>query len=220
MTHSQAQHPQITRLLLVTCVVALAVACMAVRPQSASADDRIKRPDVPDALKVPAGHKVFLVGQAVGTQNYICLPADSSVAWTLFGPQATLFTSTDRQLITHFLSPNPDEQGMLRATWQHSRDTSAVWALAIASSSDPNFVDEGAIPWLLLQVVGRERGPTGGAELRKTLFIQRLNTTGGSAPETGCTQSTNIGRREFVPYTADYFFYKKAAQDHERDDEE
>ena len=51
---------------------------------------------------------------------------------------------------------------MPRATWQDSRDTSAVWAKAIQTSSDPNFVKPGAIPWLLLEVVGLEHGPTWG----------------------------------------------------------
>jgi hypothetical protein len=167
-------------------------------------------PPVPDALKVPAGNQVFLKGHAVGTQNYICLATDSSVAWAFFGPQATLFNDKDRQIITHFLSPNPDERGTARATWQHSRDTSTVWAMAIASSSDPNFVETGAIPWLLLQIVGAEPGPTGGDRLTRTTFIQRLNTDGGVAPSTGCARSTDVGQRALVPYTADYFFYKAA----------
>jgi hypothetical protein len=165
---------------------------------------------VPDPLEVPAGNQVFLKGHAVGTQNYICLPADSSVAWTFFGPQATLFNDKDRPIITHFLSPNPDERGTARATWQHSRDTSTVWAMAIASSSDPTFVETGAIPWLLLPIVGAEPGPTGGDRLTRTTFIQRLNTAGGVAPSTGCARSTDIGQRALVPYTADYFFYKAA----------
>jgi len=46
--------------------------------------------------------------------------------------------------------------------------------------------------------------------LTKTTFIQRLNTTGGLAPSTGCTSPADIGHLAFVPYTADYFFYKKA----------
>jgi hypothetical protein len=46
--------------------------------------------------------------------------------------------------------------------------------------------------------------------LTATTFIQRLNTTGGAIPATGCAVSGNIGAREFVPYTADYFFYKAA----------
>ena len=79
------------------------------------------QPAVPANLKVPAGHTLFLQGIAIGTQNYICLPT----GWAFFGPQATLF-QFKTQIITHFLSPNPDEEDVLRATWQHSQDTSRV----------------------------------------------------------------------------------------------
>lgn len=121
-----------------------------------------------------------------------------------------MFDEEDRQLITHFLSPNPEERGTARATWQDSEDTSTVWAMPIASASDPDIVETGAIPWLLLQRVGAEPGPTGGDRLTRTTFIQRLNTAAGVAPSAGCTQSPDVGHRAFVPYTADYFFYKAA----------
>jgi hypothetical protein len=199
-------------LLLIAFVAVLAVAFTISPLRPAYAGD-IVPPPVPPGLQVPAGNQAFLEGHAVGTQNYICLPAGSNVAWTLFGPQATLFNDRDRQIITHFLSPNPDESGTARATWQHSWDTSSVWAMAIASSSDPDFVESGAIPWLLLQVVGTEAGPTDGARLTRTTFIQRLNTSGGIAPSTGCAQATDVGQRAFVPYTADYLFYKAATSD-------
>src|SRR5262245_26439139 len=172
-------------------------------------------PPVPTAIQVQAGNIPFLKGHAVGTQNYVCLPAASGFSWTFFGPQATLFltlqffnSEIQQQITTHFLSPNPDESGTPRATWQSSIDTSAVWARAIASSTDSNFVALGAIPWLLLQVVGSEPGPTGGAFLTQTTFIHRLNTSGGAAPLSGCGESENVGATALVPYTADYFFYK------------
>ena len=41
---------------------------------------------------------------------------------------ATLFDAKGGQILTHFLSPNPSENATPRAAWQHSRDTSAVWA--------------------------------------------------------------------------------------------
>ena len=209
MNTSHAHITQTTRPLLRTaCVAALTVAFTVSRLPSVHAA-AIEPPPVPPNLQVPAGHQAFLEGYAEGTQNYICLPAGASVAWTFFGPQATLFNDHDRQIITHFLSPNPDEGGTARATWQHSRDTSAVWAVAIASSAAPA---SDAIPWLLLQPVGAEPGPTGGARLTRTTFIQRLNTSGGIAPSTGCAQSTDVGQRAFVPYTADYVFYKAATR--------
>ena len=166
-----------------------------------------KDPDVPADLEVPAGHKLFLQARAIGTQNYICLPTDSGVDWAFFGPQATLFKFR-RQIITHFLSPNPDEEDLPRATWQHSQDTSRVWGNAVASSSDPGFVEPGAIPWLLLEVVGAEPGPAGGNRLTETVYVQRIRTSGGVAPETGCDDQDHVGERTLVPYEADYLFYK------------
>ena len=41
-----------------------------------------------------------------------------------------------------------------------------------------------------------------------TTFVQRLNTTGGLAPSTGCSSLTDAGNKAFVPYAADYFFYQ------------
>jgi hypothetical protein len=214
MISTTTKHPRTSSILLITYAVALAVAGPAAWMSLAHAD-HLSVPPIPSNIQAPAG-KAFLEGQAVGTQNYICLPVGASFVWTLFGPQATLFNDRTQQIITHFLSPNPDEGGMARATWQHSRDTSSIWAMAIATTSDPAFVAPGAIPWLLLQVVGAEVGPTGGDRLSETTFIQRLNTAGGVAPATGCAQAIDVGRRALVPYTADYFFYK-AAKNHAHD---
>jgi hypothetical protein len=211
MTYVYAQITQTARSLLrIACVAALAGAFTALQLPVVHATD-LEPPPIPPNLEVPTGHTAFRLGHAIGTQNYICLSIGA--AWTFVGPQATLFNDYDWQLITHFLSPNPDEGGMARATWQHSRDTSAVWAVAIASSTDPDFVDPEAIPWLLLQVVGAEPGPTHGERLARTTYIQRLNTSGGSAPPDGCPE---VGQRRFVPYTADYIFYK--ASEDEGDD--
>src|SRR5262245_44890876 len=125
--HAQA-HQTAHRLRLMVCLAALAVVFTVSRPQPVFADDGIAPVDVPAYLEVPAGNTVFLKGHAIGTQNYICLPLDSGFSWTFFGSQATLFNDYDEQIITHFLSLNRDESDIPRATWQHSRDTSTVWA--------------------------------------------------------------------------------------------
>jgi hypothetical protein len=204
------------KLTLIACMTALAVVLtttLTAASDQNSDRDREAPPPVPAGIEVPEGNRLFFVGHAFGTQNYICLPsatAPAGVAWVLVGPQANLFDRHARQITTHFLSPNPDEPGIARATWQHSDDTSAVWAKAVVTSSDPAYVEAGAIPWLRLEVVGDARGPNNGRALTPTTWIQRLNTTGGAAPATGCTAAANVGARVFVPYTADYFFYKKA----------
>jgi hypothetical protein len=193
------------------------VVTLLARPASA---ERVTPPATPANIQVPAGNRAFLVGHASGTQNYICLPSASGFAWTLFGPQATLFDDHDRQITTHFLSANPDENFVLRPTWQHSRDTSAVWGQAIQTSTDASFVAPDAIPWLLLRVVGGEDGPGGGDKLTRATYLQRVNTEGGLAPATGCDEETHVGSRAFVPYTADYVFYKAKGQKGDGDDEE
>lgn len=185
--------------------LALAVALALSLAQSAWA--QVSPPDVPTNIEVPEGAEPFLVGHAVGTQNYVCLPAGSKVAWSLFTPQATLFDDEGQQLTTHFFSPNPFENGTVRPAWQHSQDTSTVWVRLRASSTDPEFVAPGAIPWLLLEVAGDETGPDDGDALTEAAYIQRVNTTGGIAPSTGCSKSKDLGQKAFVPYTADYFFY-------------
>src|SRR5262249_47250879 len=108
-------------------------------------------PSVPADIQTPEGNTVFRVGHAKGTQNYVCLPTTSGFAFALFTPEATLFGNNDRQLITHYFSPNPFEGDTIRATWQDSRDTSTVWGQAVHSSSDPTFVAPDAIAWVLLQ---------------------------------------------------------------------
>jgi len=189
--------------------------------------ESITPPPLPDGLApVPAGNKLFLGTHGVGTQNYVCRPSGAGVAYVLFTPQATLFSEDGGQVITHYFSPNlstnpPDPNtdpkvvanGAIRVTWQH-RDSSIIWAKLHQSGPDGNgsvTVDPNAVNWLLLDEVGVQKGPTGGDTLTKTTFVQRLNTTGGLAPATGCSSLTDVGNQAFVPYTADYFFYQKAS---------
>ena len=186
-------------------VLALALPTAASAQQGGS----IEVPAVPSNLTVEAGNVPYLQTRAYGTQNYICLPSDKGVAWKLFGPQASLYPGDSPfQIATHFLSPNPEEEGMPRATWQHSHDGSAVWAKAVQPSTDPNFVAPGAIPWLLLVKVGTAEGTAAGSLLAQTTFIHRINTAGGVAPATGCTIKSQIGATALVPYSTDYFFYR------------
>jgi hypothetical protein len=205
------------RMTLIACTTALGVGLMVSLPQLAHAQS-VTPPIVPDnKLQVEPGNEAFLVGHAVGTQNYVCKPSATGVKFVLFTPEATLFKdNADRQIITHFFSPNPFESntdatvvadGLIRATWQ-ARDTSTVWA-KVHESEGTLTVDRNAIAWLLLDVVGTQDGPTGGRTLSDSTFIQRVNTTGGLAPSTGCTALTDVGNQAFVPYTADYYFYKK-----------
>ena len=169
--------------------------------------------NLPFSLKVVPENGAFAKYKAIGTQQYVCLPKGEAFAWVLFGPQATLFDRQGNQVATHFLSGNPREAQTPRPTWQSSQDASAVWGNPIASSTDPQYVASGAIPWLLLRAVGTQAGPKGGDSLKQTTYIQRINTTGGAAPASGCQQSADVGSKALVPYTADYVFYRSAGFD-------
>ena len=209
----------ISRLSKASLVLAGFAAMAFTVPSAGPAYADTSTPPVPDNIKVPAGNKLFLVGHAVGTQNYVCVSTSTGIRYVLFTPEATLFDEAGEQLSTHYFGPNPDEANTdprvisahtIRAAWQDSRDSSTVWGQVKPghSSNDPAFVEPGAIPWLLVTIIGRQDGPTGGDRLSATTFIQRLNTSGGLAPSTGCTSPEDIGKTAFVPYTTDYYFYK------------
>ena len=204
--------------------MALVLACAFGAVTQAAA--QVTPPTTPDKITPPTGNTAFLVGHALGSQGYVCLPTSTGgTSWTINSPrpEATLFTDLfgqPVQIITHFASidtnpninaPNPVPLGG-NATWQSSLDTSKVWAKAVGSidaSTDPSScANDGAIPCLLLQSIGNQKGPTGGNLLAKVTFVQRLNTRGGAAPTTACT----AGQTQLVPYTADYFFYRSDKQ--------
>ena len=197
-----------SRLLVCTTAVVAASLTLAV-PQRALADDDIVVPSMPANLEVPAGNEVYLVQHAIGTQNYICLPSGAGYVWSFWGPQATLFSDDDDQKLTHFLSN--DSGGVARPTWMHSKDSSTIWGAGVASATSvtaPDFVEAGAIPWLLVAIVDSQDGPTGGDKLSDPTVIQRLDTEGGVAPAVGCAAATDVGKRVLVPYTTDYYFYR------------
>jgi hypothetical protein len=186
-------------------------------------------PATPAIITPPDGHSVYLVAQAAGTQGHICLPTGAvapSFSWTVkpSRPQATLFQRVfgiDVQVATHFLSPDSNPNGAApsplpfgSATWQSSLDSSRVWAQVLHSNSIPAGSDAacpvaGSIPCLLLESIGSAAGAGGGNLLSRTTFIQRLNTRGGVAPEDGCSTADDVGRQVLVPYSADYYFYRK-----------
>jgi hypothetical protein len=177
---------------------------------SARAANRVIPPAVPSAIEAPAGSKPIFAAHAVGTQNYMCVaaPTETGGEWFFLGPQATLSDDYGVQAATHFLSKNPFKGDALQATWQHSRDTSVVWATKYRGSTDPAYVAPDAIEWLLLEVTGAQVGPAGGYKLSGARFIQRVNTVGGlKPPAADCTSST-LNARRFVTYEADYYFYQ------------
>jgi hypothetical protein len=205
----QESNPMTTKTstLSLRCSIAYAAIALALQGAAFAQTAPAQRTGVPQAIQVPPGFNAYLKASAVGTQNFVCLPS----GWAFLGPQATLFVSVPwfggevrQQVATHYLSLNPSETATSRPTWLASLDSSAIWAKAIANSLDPDYVAAGAIPWLLLEVAGAQHGPSGGTALSQARYLQRVNTSGGVAPAGNCT----AGAIQFVPYTADYIFYR------------
>jgi hypothetical protein len=225
-------HQQTKRSLPTPLVTVLALGCL-LGTASHVAAQTVTPPQTPSIITPDPGNTAFLVGHALGTQGYICLPTSpgaTTASWTVnpARPEATLFTQffgQSIQIITHFQSPDtepnkfaPSPVPFGSATWQSSFDSSKVWAQVLhgntlpAGPENPSCPNSGAIPCLLLQSIGSESGPTGGNILTPVTFVQRLNTKGGAAPADGCAGSADVGKQTLVPYSADYYFYKADAK--------
>jgi hypothetical protein len=149
-------------------------------------------PDVPDALRPPAGQKVFLEALATGVQIYECAPKSTqpdAFEWAFRAPEAKLADRAGKTLGQHYAGP----------TWQ-ATDGSKVVGEVKARDPGPNA---SAIPWLLLNA----KSTSGNGALTRTASIQRLQTTGGLAPTLPCDASS-VKQMARVPYTATYYFYR------------
>jgi Protein of unknown function (DUF3455) len=142
-------------------------------------------PVVPGAIEVSDGNKVFLVGHAVGVQIYSC----NGTVWDFVAPRANLYDDHGKLIITHFGGP----------TWQ-AKDGSMVVGRAEAMIT----VDRTAIPWVRLSAASTTPGRLG-----NTTYIQRIATVGGLVPPAAECNATTAGTVAEVPYTADYYFWKK-----------
>lgn len=145
-------------------------------------------PTLPGPLQIPASQKLLLQVHGVGTQTYTCQANAGSYAWTLKAPDARLIGPNNQVVGRHFAGP----------TWELNDGSRIIGKVAASvPSPDPN-----AIPWLRLDVTKHE----GEGKLSGVLSVQRLPTTGGKAPATGCDPA-HSGAESRVPYQADYLFY-------------
>jgi tetratricopeptide (TPR) repeat protein len=124
-----------------------------------------------------------LHARASGDQIYTC---DGS-EWALSGPDAKLFDEAGNQVGSHFAGP----------TWQWM-DGSQVKGKPVANIT----LDAESIPWLLLTATDH----AGDGAMKNVSSIQRLRTSGGKAPASGCG-AAHKEEKTRVHYTADYYFY-------------
>ena len=146
--------------------------------------------NVPDPLKPSASESVAMVAAARGVQIYECKTAKDQAGayeWSFVAPEAELFDASGKKIGKHYAGPH----------WE-AADGSKILGTVKARADAPQA---DAIPWLLL---GAKSVGSQGSFSRIT-SVQRLNTAGGVAPKTGCSQSS-LGTLARIPYTADYYF--------------
>jgi uncharacterized protein DUF3455 len=151
-----------------------------------------RAPEVPDEIGVGETNKVSFHGFGVGFQIYTW----NGTSWGTAVPDATLFDEDGNIVASHFGVPIPPR---VHPAWQSNSGSKVVGDLPPAAV----IMDTNAIPWLRLKALTTE----GHGVFADTTFIQRVNTTGGKAPS---TDGAFVGQVARVPYTADYFFYRKS----------
>jgi len=146
---------------------------------------------LPDAVKVPSGHKVALETVGVGEITYECREKQGAAGqfeWVFVGPSAMLNDRAGKALGKYYGPP---------ATWE-SNDSSKLTGAQVAVAP----AGSGNIP---LQLVKANPAMGQGAMSGMT-FVQRVATQGGVAPASTCGSDTR-GRKEVVKYQADYIFW-------------
>jgi hypothetical protein len=147
--------------------------------------------NLPAALAAPAGHALAFELSAEGVQIYACGGAAGAYAWAFQAPEAKLIDSRGQPAGTHYAGP----------TWEGVDGSKVVGAKVEGATPDPV-----AIPWLLLRAASN----AGAGRMADVTFMQRIQTSGGLAPATGCSPAT-AGAVARVPYRAAYCFYRKQA---------
>ncbi|HKO97549.1 MAG TPA: DUF3455 domain-containing protein [Pyrinomonadaceae bacterium] len=139
-----------------------------------------------ESLQVEEGNGLAFRTYAIGVQVY----SWNGTSWTFVEPVATLFADAryNGEVGTHYVGP----------TWESNSGSKVVAARVPGTGCTP---DSSAIAWLLLKKVTAD-GP---GIFSSTTFIQRVNTTGGTAPT---APGSVVGERKEVPYTAEYYFYR------------
>jgi hypothetical protein len=144
--------------------------------------------ELPPPLAVPPENDLAFALEAEGVQVYACAPSAASFSWAFQAPQATLTEGGGRAAGTHYAGP----------TWE-STDGSKVVGAKVAATPDA-----AAIPWLLLRAASH----AGRGRMEDVTFVQRIQTSGGNAPQLGC-DAGHVGEIARVPYRAVYCFYRK-----------
>jgi hypothetical protein len=176
-------------------VLALSLAGCAMSPSGPmSSLPAYSQAALPDAVKVPVGHKVAMETVGVGEITYECREKAAQPGaheWVFVGPSAVLNDRMGKAVGKYWGPP---------ATWE-SMDGSKLTGTQVAVA--PAMA--GSIP---LQLV-KANPAMGSGKMTGVSYIQRVATQGGAAPAMACGMDSK-GRKEVVKYQADYIFYTPA----------
>lgn len=152
----------------------------------AQAPRAVELPEHCSQIQVPEGNSLAYHVYATGVQVYWW----NGTNWGFVGPMASMYSDSNYQgkVGTHYGGP----------TWKSNSGGLVIGVKEYECSPDPN-----SIPWLRL----RADEVDGAGMFADTTFIQRLNTSGGKAPN---YPGTFDGEEAHVTYTTEYYFYRSA----------
>ncbi|WP_310460476.1 DUF3455 domain-containing protein [Sphaerotilus sp.] len=183
-----------TKLILSAAAVALLSACASSGPMTPMMP--FSQMALPDAVKVPDGHKVAMETVGAGEITYECRVKAGTgtvdqMEWFFVGPAAGLKDRSGKMVGSYYGPP---------ATWQ-SADGSKLTGMQVAVAP----ASAGNIPHQLVKA----NPAMGAGAMTGVSYIQRTATRGGVAPSQVCAAS-NAGQRITVQYQADYIFWTPA----------
>lgn len=170
-------------------------ACLAVFPSLAALPGycAISEPPGLDAgIRASADEEPNFALAANGVHVYQCKAATGvagSYAWFFVAPDATL--SEDSRTVASHKAVN---------LWEALSDRSSVSGVVRATQN----AGVSNLPWTLY----RAQSLAGDGLFAGVTSIQRVNTSGGAAPASGCAAG-NEGAEARVAFTAKYYFYKR-----------
>jgi len=147
-----------------------------------------RTPEVPcPEIAVESGNVVAFHAYATGVQIYWW----NGSKWGFVAPMAKLYA-------------NPDYTGLVGLHYGGPTWKSKSGGLVIGKRVNGCQPDQNSIAWLLLSADETD----GSGLFSNTTFIQRLNTVGGNPPS---QPGTYDGEEVQIPYTAEYYFYRRVA---------
>ncbi len=154
--------------------------------------------NVPEEIRVPAGHQLVCKMEAKGVQIYESVVGkNGALEWKFEGPLADLSDQAAGKLGIHYYGPSWEAVDGSKVKKDDDKKAKSVDAPKKATD----------LPWLLVPVKSDDAANAKPGTLSNVVYVQRLSTSGGKAP---AALPKRAGSKIAVPYTAEYYFWAKA----------